>query len=368
MADLQLDLARALLRLGQAARARSQLEAVLTLESNQEAYWLLSRAFLQEGLTTEAITAFQKAGAFGANSPTRFEPAPYVGAARCGGCHVEKSQMHRASRHATTFHRPGALTALSLTASMIPDPAHAEVTHSLSTSSGKLLQETRVGDRVYKAVIDYAFGSGDTGRSLIGRDEDGNVRELRISVYQEGDRRIWDVTPGQPHDPSNVQNYLGVRMTPDHLYSCFNCHVTNPRAVLQNSGPEAADGAIGCEKCHGPGGNHLLAVESRFPDLAIGRPTLASGFPVIKICAQCHNGRSDQPILPEEPDSVHFQSATLTWSRCFTESDNNLDCVTCHDPHRNAATDHEYYVSRCLACHAETAAPRPSQAAHRPSP
>lgn len=83
------------------------------------------------------------------------------------------------------------------------------------------------------------------------------------------------------------------------------------------------------------------AVESRFPDLAIGRPTLATGLPAIKIYAQCHNGRSDQPTMPEEPDSVCFQSGTLTWSRCFTESDNDLDCLTCRDPRQNAATDHD---------------------------
>ena len=168
---------------------------------------------------------------------------------------------------------------------------------------------------------------------------------------RRGPKSFWDVTPGQPQHHSSAENYLGIRLSLDQLYSCFNCHVTNPRAVLLGLGPEAADGAIGCEKCHGPGGNHLLAVDSKFPDLAIGRPTLVSGLPVVKICAQCHNGRLGQPILPEEPDSVHFQTATLTWSRCFTESDNNLDCVTCHDPHQNASKDQAYYDSRCLSCH-----------------
>jgi len=351
VATIRIELARALLRLRQPAQARSQLKAVLTLGPNQEASWLLSRAFLQEGSVTEAVTAFQEAGSYAAENPTRFEPAPFVGAARCAHCHFEKYQSQRVSRHATTFHRPASLTGLALTSPSIPDPVEANVSHSLRMSEGRLVQETHVDDQIFRAVVDYAFGSGDIGRSLIGRDEAGKVRELRLSVYQAGPKSFWDVTPGQPLHDSNAENYLGARMTSDHLYSCFNCHVTNPRAVLLASGPEAADSAIGCEKCHGPGGNHLLAVDSKFPDLAIGRPTLVSGLPVVKICAQCHNGRTGQPILPEEPDAVHFQSATLIWSRCFTESDNNLDCVTCHDPHQNASKDQAYYDSRCLSCH-----------------
>ena len=312
---------------------------------------MLSRAFLQEGLVADAVKAFQEAGPYGAENPTRFEPAPFVGAARCAHCHFEKYQLQRVSRHATTFHRPAALTGLSLTSASIPDPVDVKVSHSLRMSEGRLVQETHVDDQIFRAVVDYAFGSGDVGRSLIGRDQAGKVTELRLSVYEAASKPFWDVTPGQPQHPSDEHNYLGVHMIPDQLYSCFNCHVTNPRAVLLASGPEAADTAIGCEKCHGPGGNHLLAVDSKFPDLAIGRPTLVSGLPVVKICAQCHNGRTGQPILPEEPDSVHFQSATLTWSRCFTESTNNLDCVTCHDPHQNASKDQAYYDSRCLSCH-----------------
>ncbi len=324
---------------------------MLALEPNQEASWLLSRAFLQEGSVGQAIAALEKAGSYGVENPTRFEPAPFVGSARCAHCHFEKYQLQRVSRHATTFHRPVALTGLSLTSPSIPDPVEANVSHNLRMNDGRLVQETHVDDRVFRAVVDYAFGSGDIGRSLIGRDESGKVRELRLSVYQAGSKPFWDVTPGQPQHQSDDQNYLGVHLTPDQLYSCFNCHVTNPRAVLLASGAEAADGAIGCEKCHGPGGNHVLAVDSKFPDLAIGRPALASGLPVIKICAQCHNGRTGQQISPEEPDSVHFQTATLTWSRCFTESDNSLDCVTCHDPHQNASKNQYNYNSKCLSCH-----------------
>jgi tetratricopeptide (TPR) repeat protein len=363
---IRIDLARALLRLKQPARARSQLMAVLSLGPNQEASWLLSRAFLQVGLVAEAAKAFQESGSYAADDPTRFEPAPFVGAARCAHCHFAKYQMQRVSHHATTFHRPAALTALSLTSPSIPDPAEPTVSHTLQMKDGRLVQETHINDRVFRAVVQYAFGSGGKGRSMIGHDEFGNIRELRLSVYQSGPTLLWDVTPGQPGHQANAEYYLGTPMTPGRLYNCFRCHVTNPRAVIMDSGPEALDGAIGCEKCHGPGGNHLLAVDSKFPDLAIGRPAQTSGLPIVNICAQCHNGRPGEPISPEDPESIDFQTASLTWSRCFTESDNNLDCVTCHNPHQNASKDQAYYDSRCLSCHtkgeqSDTVRPRRSR-------
>ena len=139
-------------------------------------------------------------------------------------------------------------------------------------------------------------------------------------------------------------------LTEDAVRRCLSCHVTNPQALLGNSGPEAADHSIGCEKCHGPGGNHLLAIAAKFPDLAIARPNLASGARVVKICAQCHSPRG-KTVSPDDPNSVRFQGTTLTWSRCYTESNDALDCVTCHDPHRNAVTSPSHYEARCLSCH-----------------
>ena len=49
--------------------------------------------------------------------------------------------------------------------------------------------------------------------------------------------------------------------------------------------------------------------------------------------------------------AVRFQGSTLTWSRCFTESNDALDCTTCHDPHRNVSTSIASYESKCLSCH-----------------
>ncbi len=122
--------------------------------------------------------------------------------------------------------------------------------------------------------------------------------------------------------------------------------------------PEAADHGIGCERCHGPGGAHLQAVESQFPDLAIARPRLAPADQVVALCGQCHE--SPDSRSPGGPASIRFQTPNLIRSRCYTES-GSLSCVTCHNPHKNASRIASDYERVCAKCH-PPAHPEPSRA------
>jgi hypothetical protein len=143
----------------------------------------------------------------------------------------------------------------------------------------------------------------------------------------------------------------------------MNCHNTNPHAIQTGTGPESTDSAIGCERCHGPGGHHLKVASSKNVasshdvDLAIARPALASGPAIVGLCAECHSPKNmGVRLTPGTPNSIRFQGTTLTWSRCYKESDKKLDCVTCHNPHRNVETDVRWYESRCLQCHSSAGA------------
>jgi hypothetical protein len=145
----------------------------------------------------------------------------------------------------------------------------------------------------------------------------------------------------------------------DGVRRCLFCHTTNFRAVLDESGPEAADLAIGCEKCHGPGGHHVAAEEAGFPDPAIVNPAGLPGPVANKTCGQCHDLHDTSVISAPRTDPVwyRFQSLALTWSRCYTESDGNLSCVTCHDPHGSGRTTTARHEAKCLACHGPDPAP-----------
>ena len=228
-------LARVLLAAGRPAEARHQLQTVLAHAPDPEASWLRSRAFLQEGTMAEALAALKEAGSYADDNPTLPDPAPFVGAASCAECHAEKFQAQQGSRHARTFLRVSQIRDLALPRPSFPDPADAKVTHTLRQTEGRLEQETHTPDRVFKAVVDYAFGSGDRGKTLVGHDESGRMFELRLSVYREGAQTVWDVTSGHAPHPTTASRYLGSPLTEDAVRRCLSCHVTNPQALLGNT-------------------------------------------------------------------------------------------------------------------------------------
>ncbi len=83
------------------------------------------------------------------------------------------------------------------------------------------------------ALVDYAIGSGDRGLTLVGRDEEGIARELRLSHYNDG--ADWDVTIGQRAGLKNAADYLGLTLAADELNTCVHCHTTNSRAAPRGS-------------------------------------------------------------------------------------------------------------------------------------
>jgi hypothetical protein len=110
---------------------------------------------------------------------------------------------------------------------------------------------------------------------------------------------------------------------------------------------------IGCETCHGPGRAHVAAAE------AGGKPADIEGMRdwratrVNELCGECH--RTARDINADDGVSMYmtqrFQPYGLMKSRCFRESDDQLSCITCHNPHRNVEKQAAPYERACLSCH-----------------
>jgi hypothetical protein len=318
----------------------------------------MSRVYLQAGDQARALAALEQAGPYRANNPLDPEPGPYVGEARCEKCHASIFRDSLASRHTQTYYRGRQLDELPLPGRPLPDPDDPEVTHTYHRRDGVLRAETRVGDQVLEAVIEYAFGTADRYVTMVGRDSGGRYHMSRLSYYRTLDGKGWDRTTLDMTHPTRAQpaefqgETIGVR---DGLAKCLYCHVTNPRTGQEAIGPEMADRAIGCERCHGPGGNHVAALELGFSDPAIVNPANASPQVVTtKQCNECHilehQVRQDDP---ENPGWVRSQGIGWMRSRCNTESGGAFGCVTCHNPHQSArATSAADYEAKCLKCHA----------------
>jgi tetratricopeptide (TPR) repeat protein len=355
--DARKRLARGYLALKQPDEALAALRSALDA-GDPEASWLASRAHLQRGQLDDAVSALQAAGAFGDDRPMAHEPSPFVGAARCAACHRDIYDAQQGSHHAATFHVGAGLARMPLPDGPVPDRHAPDVKHTVRREGEQLVFETTRDARSARALIAYAFGSDDRGTTPVGRDDAGTWREARLSHY--GDSAVWDVTTGHVAEPPGADSgdphaYLGRPLSADVLRRCIDCHTTDVPSARDQAGPASADRGIGCERCHGPGGNHVLAMNAapKFADVAIARPRLADGDQINALCARCHSPRNAE-AKPGDPTSIRFQGTTLTWSRCTTASRGALSCLSCHDPHRDAETSHAYYESKCLACHDPT--------------
>jgi tetratricopeptide (TPR) repeat protein len=357
-------LARSCLEIGQPNRAIETLSAEpgngAPALLDAEASWLLSRADLQNGRSADASAALKRSGSYRDENPLMPEPSPYTGAARCAACHPRETMTHERSRHARTLHRGKALLDLPFPDKPLADPDVPNVTHTFKRDRKQIQVETRVGDRVFEAVVEYAFGVREGYVTMIGRDEEKNYRALRLSSFHTADGIAWGPTSGDVPDSEAVD----VRGKPipvrDGVVRCVYCHVTNFRdyrdpAPASGFGPTATDAGIGCERCHGPGANHLAAIKAGLPDRAIVNAGTASSAAITTQCAECHVVGSTRDInaAGDNPMYVRSPGLTLTFSRCYTESNDELSCLTCHDPHRDDEEAASFYEKRCLTCHSQ---------------
>jgi hypothetical protein len=364
-------LARSWLQLGRPLEAQEQLETVLAgagpagVSTDREAQWLLSRAYLHAGRIEDAAAALARAGEYSTENPLMPEPGPYLGAARCASCHPDISRTYQRTRHARTFHHGPELLELPLPDRPLAAPDDPKVTLTFQRDEQNIQVETRVSDHVLSMVVDYAFGTRERYVTMIGRDDERNYRGVRLSYYRTASGTGWDRTSGDVGAADPVENVQGRPIdVRDGVVRCLYCHVTRPREFRdprpETVGPEAADAAIGCERCHGPGGNHLAAIAADFPDRAIVNAGAASAATVNTQCSQCHivDVRGAIESAPDDPHYVRSPGMTLTFSRCYAESGGSLSCLTCHDPHRAAESSASFYETKCLACHSQQRALR----------
>ncbi|MCU1322266.1 MAG: Tetratricopeptide 2 repeat protein [Acidobacteriaceae bacterium] len=263
-----------------------------------------------------------------------------------------------------------------------------------------------VETNVEEMKVDYVLGSGDEARSYLHRTSRDTLIELPLGWYSERGG-YWALSPG--FDSKHPQTRRSVS------YECTFCHTGYPQLSAQTMSQtvdpvftgKLAEG-IDCQRCHGPGGQHVRVAESPNPTLAEFKKTIVNPAKLepkrqLEVCMQCHleptSGhlpsiirkfdRDPYSYIPGQPledftryfdypegkgydDRFQIVSAAyrLRKSRCFLESNDKMTCLNCHDPHRVLPAGQEavkFYASACRKCHEPALAEKVSAGKHTAS-
>ncbi len=169
--------------------------------------------------------------------------ALYVGNSVCAPCHAGIFSSYRTTPMARSS---------GVVSGTVPEGSfrHASSETEYQTDrSGAVRVSTR--SRTTERKLDYFIGSGATGQSFL-YSENGFLFQAPITWYSQQAR--WDVSPGYESD--TVSRWSRA-IDPD----CLNCHSSQVRSAegFQNlyAKPPFAQAGIGCERCHGPGSEHV---------------------------------------------------------------------------------------------------------------
>jgi hypothetical protein len=141
---------------------------------------------------------------------------------------------------------------------------------------------------------------------------------------------------------------------------CFACHCSYVPVEKGRIDFDRLITGVNCTRCHEGAAQHLAAEGSAPAGVAWKS---LSALDSINRCGECHR-RGDEftsdELTPDNKLLLRFAPVGLSQSPCFqaqgASPGERMDCLTCHNPHRPAATDPAFYAQRCLQCHQPEAA------------
>ncbi len=353
-------------------------------------------------LATSAIAARVPAATAGAE-PAAGAPRPrnlgpdvaYVGDASCAGCHRREASTYPATAMGRSLARPEELIASGL---LDLPPEGVSFLHERSRSryrivvkGGRLLhEEVRLDENGKDAFTDsrpiaFALGSGDRGQTFL-VSQGGRLYQSPVAFRRHRDG--WGMAAG--YDRPRHHRFSRPVTGP-----CLFCHANRALYVegtLNEYREPVFEGlAIGCERCHGPGGLHVKDRRAGPPsasgvDSSIVNPRRLAPDLRDSVCFQCHlqgaarvvragRGLHDfRPGLflgeyfavfdaaapagaadPSASEGIEVVSHVerLRRSRCWKESGGRITCITCHDPHHTPRGEEasRQFGRACLTCH-----------------
>lgn len=305
----------------------------------------------------------------------------YAGDAACIGCHQQESESYFHTAHHLTSQlasrdsvlgsfRPGANVLAIVPANR--SSVEAGLQFIMTEKNGHYYESATAGwsgDTVTRTErIDVVIGPGVRGLTYLYWQGD-RLFELPVSYWVDGHQ--WINSPGYVNGTADFSRPINP--------GCLECHTSFIEPLSEDPSTNEYDPAslvtgITCERCHGPGLEHIRRQKAGTAALmgqAILNPAHFSRDRQVDLCALCHNGTQREELSPaftyipgqplnqyfrplpspasDHPDVHGNQVGLLERSRCYLSSA-SMNCSTCHNvhaPEQIAAT----YSARCLTCH-----------------
>jgi hypothetical protein len=111
-------------------------------------------------------------------------------------------------------------------------------------------------------------------------------------------------------------------MTPVGSHHCNGCHENETR--FWEYGPHRV---VACERCHGPGGEHVSSGADSRPKMSLGDAHL---------CLSCHRDSAEPSVKTVSRIRSledHLRSLELRHRIKLDRKKSGTGCVFCHDPH-----------------------------------
>lgn len=239
----------------------------------------------------------------------------YVGSDVCGLCHRKEYKHWRESGHAYKLNKVVGAEAPVYPFSEVPQPPKGLGWDQITYVIGGYGWKARFMDK--------------KGRIIIGKNVQWNLETQKWGDYHN------DEAHGGPWDgPNGRQDY-----------TCGKCHTTgyDPDAASPLPGIVGnwAEDSIGCEACHGPGGDHVPDQTSATID----------AHPGADVCGGCHTRDAKHRIEVSSGLIRHHEQYD---EYLHSPHAGILNCVTCHNPHKTAKHAAEGAITLdCQSCHTQ---------------
>jgi len=211
-------------------------------------------------------------------------------------------------------------------------------------------------DQFAKDQVAYVLGSGDDEQAYLDKDYKVLPAIWRTKEKKWVALQVWD----------QASSSFKQVTTADAKTECLGCHTTGYDAAAGTY----VEAGVGCERCHGPGSEHIAAAAADRKK-AIVNPVNLPPDRQAMICGQCHSvgrdtsGKYAFPVsfrpgddlnavfVQGKPTGPGRQQQYTDWLTS-KHAEKGTICEKCHDPHGTTGKDYQLLndtIPLCFGCH-----------------